>query len=58
MSIDEISNEIKRRRTFAIISHPYKLVADKSYQHATISAENTMIIGVSSLLPATACDIQ
>jgi len=22
MSIDEISNEIKRRRTFAIISHP------------------------------------
>jgi peptide subunit release factor RF-3 len=30
MPIDEISNEIKRRRTFAIISHPYELVADKS----------------------------
>lgn len=27
---EEMTKEIRSRRTFAIISHPYKLVADKS----------------------------
>jgi len=43
MAIDEISNEIKRRRTFAIISHPDNSVGDKSGQHATEKLKYSMI---------------
>jgi hypothetical protein len=39
----EISNEIKRRRTFAIISHPDNSVADKPGQHATKKRKYPMI---------------
>jgi peptide subunit release factor RF-3 len=31
----ELAREIARRRTFAIISHPHILLADKPRQHAT-----------------------
>jgi hypothetical protein len=39
----EISNDIKRRRTFAIISHPDNSVADKPGQHATEKPKSPMI---------------
>jgi hypothetical protein len=40
-----LAEEIGKRRTFAIISHPHDSVADKPGQHATKKTKYPMIYG-------------